>query len=111
MLQRLSVESLCSSRSKTFCCSQIRPAKFLPIFEVLQGLRTDHIFDLVWLDRTERSRAQHVNHIAGEDFASLDVTRCAQTATLHNRSILLISSNELIRRTKGALKQPRLFHH
>src|SRR6266511_2399970 len=76
--------------------SQIRPTQFLAIPEITKCLRANDILDLVRLDRANGGRAQDIDHVAGEDFASLDVPRRAQATTLNDCCILFILRDELI---------------
>ena len=63
------------------------------------------------LDRTNRGRTQHIDHIAGECFTGFDVACGSQTAALNNLGLLLIGGDEFIRAAKRAFEQTGLFNH
>src|SRR5215217_7299439 len=83
---------LCGEKSRT----KVSPTKFLTIFEIMECLCAKDIFNLVRLDRTNRRGTEHIDHVTCESFTLLDITRRAQTATLHNDSIDLIFCDELV---------------
>ena len=63
------------------------------------------------LDRANGGWPQHRDHVTGKDLPCLDIAGRAQTATLHNLCLLLISGDELIGGAEGAFEDARLFDH
>ena len=64
--------------------AQIRPAQFFAERHVGQCLCTDHILDLIRLDRARCGRPQHIDHVTSESLTRFDRARRTQTAALNN---------------------------
>ena len=64
--------------------AQHQPGNFLTGGNIFHGTCANHVVQFIGQNGAWLLGTQHIDHLAGEDFTSLDITRGAQAAALHN---------------------------